>query len=270
MEMKIDKLRKAGNRGRFYPFGCAETRKTIELFEKKLGGQVEKNNRSLKPRVIVSPHAGYVYSGFTACSVHRLLRNTAPDTVLVVGPSHHVYFEGISAAFTRFYETPCRTLETDLPLLETLHSEFDFSYEQEAHFKEHSTETQMPLLAHYHGDVKVVELVYGRCSPQEVASVIDKVLDMENTAVVISSDLSHFHTLEKARRLDKICLDAMETLDNELIDRGCEACGITGIKAMIEVARQRSMSSKIIDYRTSAEAFGDSASVVGYGAAVFW
>jgi AmmeMemoRadiSam system protein B len=87
--------------------------------------------------------------------------------------------------------------------------------------------------------------------------------------VIISTDLSHFYTLEKAKKLDNICLNAIENLDIEMLGEGCEACGMIGVEAMIRSAKKLGLNSHILDYRTSADSSGDESRVVGYVSAYF-
>ena len=269
MEMKR-KIRDAGNRGAFYPATCEEINKYINIFNDEIHRISGKELLSIKPRAIISPHAGYIYSGFTANAAHKTLANSRPKTIVVIGPSHHVFIEGISAAFTDYFETPCGMIETDQELLKKLDTQFGFEFNEMAHYKEHSTETQMPFIAHYNPQASVVELIYGRTGHQQVAEIIEEVLKQKDTAVVISSDLSHFYDLHTAAELDAICIEAVKTKDTGLFDKGCEACGITGIKAMVETAVKKDLQTGILDYRTSADTSGDTSSVVGYMSAVIW
>ena len=96
------------------------------------------------------------------------------------------------------------------------------------------------------------------------------ILKNQDNAVVISSDLSHFHNLKKANVLDQNCLKGVEKLDLNELEKGCEACGLTGIKAMILAAKHIKLSSKLLDYRTSANVSHDTNSVVGYMSALFY
>jgi len=259
-------IRVAGNRGSFYPNSCIEVEEMIAEFNGMLTDRVsELKLLSKRPRAIIVPHAGYIYSGFTANIAHRMLGNRAPRRVVVIGPSHHVYFSGISGSMLERYETPCGYLPIDRVYLEKLAKTHPLLFVAEAHEKEHSTETQMPFIKHYIPDTKVVELIYGSHTEYTaVASLIDEVMQDPENAVVISSDLSHFYTLEEAQKRDKICLSGIVQRDTEILENGCEACGIIGIKAMIEVVRKKEFQIKLLDYRTSADVSGDRESVVGY------
>ena len=262
--------RTAGNAGAFYPATCNEIEGMIRQFNETLEAAV--SGRSIlqqSTRAIIAPHAGYVYSGFTANIAHRILGNAHPERVVVIGPSHHVYFEGISVAMQETYETPCGDREIDVTFSRELAERHRLLWVPEAHHREHSTETQIPFIAHYLPRARVVEVIYGQIDYAELIPIISESLDDPKTAVVISSDLSHFYTLSEAEKIDTVCMEGIDRLDVNILDRGCEACGILGIKAMIEVARARGWESTLLDYRTSAEASGDTQRVVGYGSAMF-
>jgi len=223
-----------------------------------------------RPRALIVPHAGYIYSGYTANVAYRLLANRAPRRVVVIGPSHHVYFQGISGSMLERYETPCGYLPIDRAYLSRITRHTPLLYVPEAHQKEHSTETQMPFIKHYIPEAKVIELIYGPDTTYEMlASLIDMILQAPENAVVISSDLSHFYTQEQAEKLDRVCLSGVVQRDNEILDQGCEACGLVGIKAMVEVARKEAFQARILDYRSSGDVSGEREQVVGYMSAAF-
>jgi AmmeMemoRadiSam system protein A len=118
-------------------------------------------------------------------------------------------------------------------------------------------------------DLSVVELVYGKEEPAHLAKIVEKLLDDSHTAVVISTDLSHYYDIKKAERLDSICLDAIAKLDPARLHQGCEACGKIGVEAMLIAAKSRALLPKILDYRTSADTSGDRSQVVGYASVAF-
>ncbi len=270
MEIKLQNIREAGNRGAFYPQSCKEIQEFIKMSSEDIYRLNIKNLLQIGAKAIVSPHAGYVYSGFTANIVHKILANTHVKSIVVIGPSHYVYFNGISASFAEYYETPCGNLKIDTKLLLKLHDKFNFRFEEQVHFKEHSTETQMPFIKHYSPQTKVVELVYSNTVVETVSDIISYVLEEKDTAVVISSDLSHFHSLEVANLLDDVCMKAFKKRDLNLLNSGCEACGIIGIKALLKTVAEMGLQTDVVDYRTSADVLNDKKSVVGYMGGIVW
>jgi AmmeMemoRadiSam system protein B len=221
----------------------------------------------IKTKVVVVPHAGYVYSGYTANIAYRLLEKSGVKKYLVIGPSHRIGFNGISMCDDDKYATPFGDIQNDQEMTQTL--EENFGLRRLIPHEEHSTEVQFPFLKHYIPDVKIVELIYGRVSSDEIAKIIDFVLEKEDWGVVISTDLSHFHTLEEANSLDMICAKAITNLDLDELKNGCEACGILGIEAVIKSALKLNLHSTLLDYRTSADVTQDNHRVVGYLSSCF-
>jgi hypothetical protein len=256
--------------GSFYPANPSEITQMIDHFNTVLESNPETLNRFnvLSGHAIIVPHAGWVYSGFTANIAFRVLAHTKPKTVVVIGPSHRVGFEGVSISDMDTYQTPLGDLSINRDLVHTLRQHFSLPCFPQAHH-EHSTEVQMPFIKHYMSDVKVVELVYAYAESSQIAPIIDYVLNLPNTVVVISTDLSHYYSLNEAKKLDFICLEAIRNENIQELHQGCEACGMIGVEAMLGVAKERRMESILLDYRTSADASGDSSHVVGYASALF-
>ncbi|MEA2048268.1 MAG: AmmeMemoRadiSam system protein B [Campylobacterota bacterium] len=263
--------RKAAVRGQFYPYECVKIESYLKEFTKNFHQiSIPKEIQDIIPKAVIVPHAGYVYSGFTANFAYQFLKKTKAKRIIIIGPSHHHYFRGISGSYYENYETPCGDLEIDSPYLFALAKKFDIGFEPKAHKKEHSTEVQMPFVQHYFPQSKIIELIYSDIRVKTLVPLITALMQNKDNAVVISSDLSHFHTLSKAKTFDENCLRAVVTLNLNEIEKGCEACGLIGIKALILAAQQMNLSSKLLDYRTSADASGDKSSVVGYMSAMFY
>jgi len=255
--------------GQFYPADPHEIARDFAHYNQILEGHIsDKQVLKIAPRAVIVPHAGYVYSGFTANFALRLLANSDARRVVVIGPSHRVYLSGTSVSDFDRYETPLGTLPIDKSLVKRLEEKFALTFQPDAHH-EHSTEVQMPFLKEYLDDVKVVELVYGDEQPARLAKVIDYLLDDAHTVVVISTDLSHYYDIKKANSLDNICLTAVKDLDTSELHQGCEACGKIGVEAMLTVAKEKGLRPVLLDYRTSADASGDESQVVGYMSAAF-
>ncbi len=264
---RMELIRTATNRGRFYPAEAGEIRRMINRWNAILDG-VEDYPVSAKPKAIVAPHAGYVYSGFTANAAHRLLGNTDAREILVVGPSHHVYFRGMSIGPFSGYETPFGFLAGSGELYDFLAGKFDFVFERRAHGVEHSTETQFPFIRYYNPDASIVELIYGDADYRSLVPVLESALRRPGTAVVISTDLSHYYDQHTANRLDAHCLEAVRHGDlQEMVH--CEACGKIGLTAIIAAANALNLRPRLIDYRTSGDITGDYSAVVGYMSAIY-
>ena len=264
-------IRKASVAGQFYPAKCQEINNDIQRFNQRFEQiKIPDETATVRPRAVIVPHAGYIYSGFTANMAYRFLQNSNAKRIIVIGPSHHHYFKGISGSYYEQFETPCGNLEIDSAYLFALAKEFNIAFEPKAHAQEHSTEVQMPFIQHYFKDVKVIELVYSDMEVSLLSEMIRALLNNPENLLVISSDLSHFHTLEIAKRHDYACLKAVEELKVETLQKGCEACGLLGIQALLMASQKSNLQTTLLDYRTSADASGDERSVVGYMSAMFY
>lgn len=263
--------RKAAVAGQFYPGSCSKLSADINKFNLAFDKlNIKKEILNIVPRAVIVPHAGYIYSGFTANFAYRFLQNAKARRIIVIGPSHHHYFKGISGSYYEKYETPCGDIPIDSAYLFALAKEFNIAFEPLAHQREHSTEVQMPFIQHYFSDIPIIELIYGDMKAESLAPILSALLNNKDNLLVISTDLSHFHSLGRAKELDHTCLKAIEKLDSNKLKEGCEACGIIGIQALILAANKHRFKSKLLDYRTSANASGDSSSVVGYTSAIFY
>jgi AmmeMemoRadiSam system protein B len=253
----------------WYGGSCEAVEGYIAHFNKIIDENVDpvkaKEVFSLKPKVLIVPHAGWVYSGFTANFAYRIASNIKPKRVVVIGPSHKFPIQEISVTLEDKYETPCGNLPIDRAFSIELMEKFDVKNLEYVHI-EHSTEVQMPFIYHYFGKIPVVELIYGNYSPAKLKNIIEYAIE-NNSLVVISSDLSHYYDIKTANALDSHCLEAVHNLDLEELEQ-CEACGKIGIGAMIMAAIEENLTPFIVDYRTSADVSGDTTQVVGYMSAL--
>ncbi|EDZ62816.1 protein containing DUF52 [Sulfurimonas gotlandica GD1] len=252
--------------GSFYPAREVEIERYFEHFN-----TVYEENFTLpdvKSRAVIVPHAGYIYSGYTANIAYRVLQRSDVRKFVVIGPSHRVAFNGVSMCDFTTYETPFEDLKAAIDVAQRLREKFSLTRFENAH-QEHSTEVQFPFIKFYMPDAKIVELVYSGAGANEISNIIDFVLSQNDCGVIISTDLSHFYNLEDANKLDNICLEAVDKLDTQKLHTGCEACGMIGVEAMMLSAKKLSLNSHILDYRTSADASGDESRVVGYMSAYF-
>lgn len=256
-------IREMNVAGSFYPADANEINKLFQHFNNSCG-EIKHNSR-----VVIVPHAGYIYSGYTANIAYRVLQNSSIKNFVVIGPSHRVAFNGVSISNTGLYETPLGDIKYAKEIHQKLKDKFLLECNLSAHC-EHSTEVQFPFIKHYIKDANIVELVYGDVSAQYISQLIDTILQDKDCGVIISTDLSHFYNLGEANKLDDICLEAIKNLDIKMLDSGCEACGIIGMKAVMISAQKLNLKPYLLDYRTSADASGDSSRVVGYMSACFY
>ncbi len=252
--------------GLFYPARDVELERYFEHFNKIY--DTHETLPDVQSRAVIVPHAGYIYSGYTANIAYRILQNSRIKNFVVIGPSHKVGFEGISLCTAQTYATPFGNIQSSAALVAELKDDFNLTTILSPH-AEHSTEVQFPFIKYYLPDAKIVELVYGNIPPEFLSQIIDFILEKKDCGVIISTDLSHFYTLEQANKLDNICLNGIYNLEIRLLNQGCEACGMTGVKAMILSAKKLRLTSGILDYRTSADTSHNTKNVVGYVSAFF-
>ena len=262
-------LRKMSVAGSFYSNSCTDIKKQFSYFNSLLKKANFNTNLPFTPKAIIAPHAGFIYSGFTANVAYSLLKSLKPKRVLVIGPSHKHRFENLSISLFDKYETPCGNINIDLKYAIALKNKYDFvNFNAKVH-NEHSTETQAPFIKDIFPNSKIVEIVYGNINYEKLSLIINDAILSKDTFVVISTDLSHFYSKKDALKLDNLCLEAIDKLDLNIWNKGCEACGRTGVKALINTSNNLNLKNKLLDYRTSWDITKDDKSVVGYTSAIF-
>jgi len=261
--------RPTSNAGSFYPKTCTNVEHRFASFRNR--AQREKVALpSHIPRAMIVPHAGYIFSGYTADQAYRTALKSKAKRVILIGPSHHLYFKGIAVAEVEAFDTPCGILRNDEAYLKQLQKKFTFRQDQTVFSSEHSTEVQLPFINHYLPQMKVVEFVYGDVTLQELSNLMQHLLHDPDNLLVISSDLSHYYNQKEAQQHDFICLDGVEMLHESRLNDGCEACGKRGIEAIVKASKTVHLKSELVDYRTSADASGNEKKVVGYMSAIFY
>ncbi len=268
-------IRKPAVAGLFYPAHPGELAKTIA----DLYSRVEKEPIGGVPIALIVPHAGYPYSGHTAAKAYKLLDGEQFETVVVVSPSHRVFFKGSSVYDGGGYETPLGVVEIDRELarkIASIHPSVYLSnmgHASGATRGEHALEVQLPFLQIVLGKFKLVAIVMGDQEEDSINSLgetLAAVLKGTNTLLVASTDLSHFHSQKVAERLDSAIKKAVERFDPDLLvdtlESGeGEACG-GGIVAAVMKAAKRLGGKEVdfLEYTTSGETTGDFQEVVGY------
>jgi AmmeMemoRadiSam system protein B len=218
------------------------------------------------PRAVVVPHAGYVYSGPVAATAYAAVRPAADriGRVAVLGPAHFVPLDGAAVPAAERWRTPIGDVELDRELGRVAEDAGAVT-DDLPHEPEHSLEVQLPFLLRVAGsDVRVLPVAVGRAAPGAVADLIEAVGETADL-VVVSTDLSHYHDHQTARRLDRRTADAIVARDPGAI--GLEdACGVFALRGLVELARRTGATIRLLDLRTSADTAGGRSRVVGYGA----
>lgn len=250
--------------GSFYPADPRQLRRAIqELLQ-------QPETAATVPKAIIAPHAGYIYSGPVAASAYARLRSgrTRIRRVVLLGPSHRVAFRGLAVSSADRFSTPLGDVVLDRQSIESvLRLPFVQSLDQ-AHAVEHSLEVHLPFLQEVLEDFSLVPIVVGDAEPEQVEQVLDLLWDGDDTLIVVSSDLSHYHDYATARRMDGATSRAIEHLQPEAIGFH-DACGRLPVSGLLLEARKRGLHAATIDLRNSGDTAGSKDRVVGYGAYVF-
>lgn len=223
-----------------------------------------------RPKAIIVPHAGYIYSGEVAASVYQYLKPVRQiiKRVVIIGPSHRVGFNGLALSSADSFATPLGNIPLDHNSQDKLLFINGLHMFNQAHATEHSIEVQLPFLQKLLDDFCIVPIVAGNASPKQVSQVISTLWGGAETLIIISSDLSHFHDYQTAQRLDKATSQAIIALDYEAIHSE-NACGCVGVNGLLKFAQVRKLIPSIIDLKNSGDTAGSKESVVGYGAYLF-
>ena len=258
-------IRPAAVAGRFYPASAHALDRMVDEFLSEA-----KPGKSRTPKAIIAPHAGYIFSGPIAGSSFRPWLEEAGKIrrVVLIGPSHYVYFDGLALPSATKFATPFGEVGVDLDAVKRLRELPQVKVFDPAHEQEHCLEVELPFLQRTLDDFQIVPLVVGEASDDEIREVIELLWGGPETRIVISSDLSHFHGYEAARRLDRTTADNIETGHREKLT-GSHACGYRPIRGFLRAAEARGLCAETTDLRNSGDTAGPRDRVVGYGAFLF-
>ena len=223
-----------------------------------------------RPKVLVLPHAGYVYSGPIAASGYRLLSDMKQQIrrVVLLGPSHRVALRGMAVPTQDAFATPFGNIPLDTATIATLVNHPAVGYLDAAHQQEHSLEVHLPFLQETLGHFLLIPMVVGEADPATVADVLNQIWGDDETLIVVSSDLSHYLPYDKACERDRHTAERILRLDPDL--EGEEACGCKPLNGLLLAAKQRGLRAELLDLRNSGDTAGSKDRVVGYGAFAFY
>jgi AmmeMemoRadiSam system protein B len=216
------------------------------------------------PEALIVPHAGYIYSGSTAACAYKclLLDPDQVNRVLLIGPAHRVYVEGMAIPSVDSFATPLGDIPLDRSALEEINSLAAVSVLDEAHREEHSLEVQLPFLQTVLNDFTLIPVVVGGAAPVAVAAVVDALATAPGTLVVISSDLSHFLAYDEATRIDAETCTSILHKSSRL--RGEQACGAAAINGLMASRWCQDLQVSLLRACNSGDTTGQRDRVVGY------
>lgn len=248
--------------GTFYPAQKHELETDVNSYLKNV---IVKTSES--PRLLISPHAGYVFSAPVAAHGYAHLDNSVKK-VFILGPSHYQAFSGFAYPEVSIFSTPLGKVPVDTGIIEQLRKHPKARPTAGMDIKEHCLEVQLPFLQVELHSFTIIPLLTGRISPEEVASAILPFID-DSTIVIASSDLSHYHTQNEARNIDDRTIDAILA---DKPDGDIDGCGSLPIRIVMSLAEKLNLKPLLLDSRTSFETapqYGDDSRVVGYASIIY-
>jgi len=220
------------------------------------------------PKAIIVPHAGYIYSGPTAGFAYATLKQANIKRVVLLGPAHRVACYGMALSGDDAFSTPLGDVQLDTAARQTLLEQPEMAINDAVHAQEHALEVNLPFLQSVLEDFTLLPICIGSVQPETVQHAIEPLWQDKGTLFVISSDLSHYHPYAEARALDQDSIETILNLRGPLHHE--QACGATGINALLSLARRFDLTPKLLDYRNSGDTAGDKDRVVGYASIAFF
>jgi MEMO1 family protein len=222
-----------------------------------------------RPKALIVPHAGYVYSGPIAAAAYARLAaaHATIRRVVLLGPTHRMAVRGLALPSVRAFATPLGEVGIDRKAAALALTLPQVQENDATHAQEHALEVQLPFLQAVIDDFLIVPFAVGEATAEEAADVLERLWGGPETLILISSDLSHYHPYAEARAIDRGSADRIlgrsPQLDYE------QACGATPINALLLCAQRHDLAPELLDLRNSGDTAGDRMRVVGYASFAF-
>jgi AmmeMemoRadiSam system protein B len=283
-----DRIRRPAVAGYFYPKDPPALRSMVDGFM----ARVAKTQVSGRIIGLMSPHAGYTFSGQVAAYAYQEIKGRPYDTVVILGPSHRAYLRRASVGNWDAYATPLGRVPVNRELASYLldRKQF-FSFYEEAHIREHSIETQLPFLQRLLLDFDIVPILIGTSSMSElegISKALASAIKGRNVLFIASSDMSHYPSYRDAMEVDRATLSIIETFDPErlflsearTLRKGVEnlsttLCGMSSVVTVMMAAKELGgNTAAVLHYANSGDVeyrgYKEKRRVVGYGAVAFY
>ncbi len=266
-------IRRPSVAGTWYPGSAAALTQAVDAHLSQAAGPEPAGDLV----ALIAPHAGLMYSGPVAAHAYRLLRRRQFDAVVLVGPSHFVGFDGAAIWPGGRFETPLGACPIDHALArDLLEASRTIQPNTRPHVREHSLEMQLPFVKRLAAEASIVPLLIGYQTSETARAVADALaatLARRQALLIASSDLSHYHDAESARRLDEVVIGCVSRFDADGLQRALDACpehacgGGPMVAVMRAAAALGASDAIVLKYADSGDVSGDKSSVVGYMAA---
>lgn len=224
---------------------------------------------------IISPHAGYPYSGpIAAHGYSSLAEDGKPDRVVILGPNHTGRGSDVAIASSDYWATPLGDVEVDRSFAKKLSEQFELAeLDSDSHYGEHSLEVQIPFLQYLFGEeFKIVPVCIGRQTTnvsQNLGGALGDLAD-KNTLVIASSDFTHYEPMESAKSKDRMAIEKIEDMDwkgflDLVSKKNLSICGYCPIAATMRASEKLGVEeTELFKYATSGDTAGSPRQVVGY------
>lgn len=233
--------------------------KLDEILNYCLNQETNKKIKLDKINGLIVPHAGYAYSGAVAGKAFYLLKNSKNKTAVILSPSHYIPMLGVMSHNKSTWMTPIGGIK----IMKNDFIKTDIS-------QEHAIDNEIPFLQKL-GFKEILPLLVGELTSKDTSNLAKQLLPyLDNSTLIVSSDLSHFLQYEEAVKKDRETIKAIENLNSkELLKIGNSACGIYPLLILAELCKLKSWHPKLIEYKNSGDITGDKGGVVGYASFIF-
>ena len=273
-------IRKPVVAGQFYPGTKNELEEMIDsCIQHKFGpGNQIQNDEGIYG--VISPHAGYVYSGPTACHSYKAISSKNPELVIILGPNHFGVGKDVATMVDVQWETPLGLVEVDSEAAkEIVNNSKYIEIDEFSHSRDHSLEVQIPMLQSIFSEkFKILPIILRDQSlemAKDVGNAVAQIAKSRNAMIVASSDFTHYEENSFAHSQDKALIEPILEMDVEkfyrvLMEKRVTACGYGAMASvMIACKNLGAVKGELLSYTTSGDVMGDTSSVVGYGAIKF-
>ena len=256
--------------GLFYEADPATLEQSIDRLIRKAHETHIQIPRNKRLRAIIMPHAGYIYSGWTAAHATRVLTANQFSKIILLGPDHRIGLKSAAICDATAYETPLGKINLHKDSIKLCQQTDLFQRLPISQDKEHSLEVILPFLQRCQHDFQLVPVVVGHADVPRMSNALDSLID-RHTLLVVSSDLSHYLSYTEAIVRDNETIDEIIGLTPGRLTRtDNRACGKVPLLILMELARRHHWQPLLLHYSNSGDTAGDRSRVVGYATIAFW